>query len=259
MAVVTSVLLLAGTSEATRLAEVLTGGGIDVVSSLAGVTASPARRPGRIRRGGFGGIAGLVAYLRENRFDAIIDATHPFAAVMAHHVAGAAQITGTASCRVLRPAWEPGPGDQWMEVADLPAAADAVGALDSPRVLLTVGRRGTRAFAAVGGWFLVRAIEAPEVLPPDHLLVLDRGPFEVESERALLGDHAIDVVVTKNAGGSATEAKLTAARQVGVPVVLVARPPQPAVTMVADVDHAVAWLDGVVGASSPASPYQRGV
>ena len=247
LAAVTRVLLLAGTTEATRLAEVLVGEGVDVLSSLAGVTAVPALRAGEVRRGGFGGIEGLVRHLREHPVDAVIDATHPFAAVMPCHVAAACSATGTPSCRVLRPAWTAGPGDRWVGVPDLPAAAEALGTLGARRVLLTVGRQSTWAFAGLDGWFLIRAIEAPDVAPVDHQLLLDRGPFDLDSELALLREHRIDAMVTKNAGGEATAAKLVAARELGVTVVMVARPPQPDVTVVAGVDQAVDWLGEATG------------
>ncbi len=245
---VTSVLLLAGTTEATRLAEVLVRvHGADVLSSLAGVTAAPAHRAGRTRTGGFGGAERLARHLREQPVDALIDATHPFAAVMPHNAAAAAAATATPSCRLLRPPWMPTPDDRWIDVPDLPAAAAALSSLGARRVLLTVGRQSTWAFAEHDAWFLVRAIEAPEMAPADHQLLLERGPFEVTSERALLLEHRIDAVVTKNAGGTATMAKLVAARELELPVVMVARPSPPDVTIVSGVDHAVAWLDGAVG------------
>lgn len=245
---VTSVLLLAGTTEATRLAEVLVQvHSVDVLSSLAGVTATPARRAGRTRTGGFGGAEGLADHLRDHPVDALIDATHPFAAVMPSHAAAAAAATATPSCRLLRPPWVSTPADRWVDVPDLPAAAAALSSLGARRVLLTVGRQSTWAFADHDAWFLVRAVEAPEVAPADHQLLLERGPFEVTSERRLLLDHRIDAVVTKNAGGTATMAKLVAARELEIPVVMVARPAPPDVTIVSGVDHAVAWLDRAVG------------
>jgi precorrin-6A/cobalt-precorrin-6A reductase len=259
---VTSVLLLAGTREATRLAEVLVDGyGVDVLSSLAGVTTAPARRAGRVRVGGFGGAEGLADQLRREPCDALIDATHPFAATMPIHAAAAASATGTPSCRVLRPPWAPTAEDRWIEASDLRAAVAALDALGARRVMLTVGRLSTWAFADHGAWFLVRAIEAPDVLPEHHRLHLARGPFDVGSERALMRDHRIDAVVTKNAGGSSTEAKLTAARELGIPVVMIDRPAQPAVTVVPGVDQAVAWLEGAAGLrfSGSPSPYPRGV
>lgn len=245
---VTRVLLLAGTTEATRLADVLVRvHGVEVLSSLAGVTTAPARRAGQTRVGGFGGAEGLAQHLRDHPVDALIDATHPFAAVMPFNAAAAAAATATASCRLLRPPWVPIPADRWVDVPDLAAAAAALSSLGARRVLLTVGRQSTWAFADHDAWFLVRAIEAPEVAPADHELLLERGPFEVTSERAVLLDHRIDAVVTKNAGGTATMAKLVAARELEIPVVMVARPAPPDVTIVSCVDHAVAWLDEAVG------------
>lgn len=245
---VTRVLLLAGTTEATQLAELLVQvHGVDVLSSLAGVTTTPARRAGRTRAGGFGGADGLADHLRENPVDALIDATHPFAAIMPFIATAAAAATATPSCRLLRPPWVPTLADRWIEVPDLPAASAALSSLGTRRVLLTVGRQSTWAFADHDAWFLVRAIEAPEVAPADHHLLLERGPFEVTSERALLLEQRIDAVVTKNAGGTATMAKLVAARELEIPVVMVARPAQPDVTIVSGVDHAVAWLETAVG------------
>ncbi|MHB1709866.1 MAG: cobalt-precorrin-6A reductase [Acidimicrobiales bacterium] len=248
----TSVLLLAGTTEATRLADLLVRRHhVDVVSSLAGVTASPAGRAGRVRRGGFGGAEGLARHLEEHGFDALIDATHPFASVMPFHAAAAAAATATPSCRVLRPPWTPTPEDRWSEVRDLPGAAEALSDLGASRVLLTVGRQSTWAFARHPAWFLVRAIEAPDVVPEHHRLLLARGPFDLASERALFHEHRIDALVTKNAGGASTAAKVMAARELGVPVVMVARPAQPEVVTVPGVDQGIAWLDAAVGIRSP--------
>jgi precorrin-6A/cobalt-precorrin-6A reductase len=243
----TSVLLLAGTTEATRLAERLVADGVDVLSSLAGVTARPARRAGRVRSGGFGGVDGLIRHLREHPVDAVIDATHPFASVMPFNVAKACEATGSPSCRLLRPPWTPSPGDRWVEVADLPAAAEALRSSGARRVLLTVGRQSTWAFVDLDAWFLIRAIERPDVAPADHRLLLDRGPFDVVSELALLREHGIDAIVSKNAGGEATSAKLDAAREAAIPVVMVRRPPQPDQPVVGDVESAVAWLAQVTG------------
>jgi precorrin-6A/cobalt-precorrin-6A reductase len=257
---VTSILVLAGTAEATRLADLLVEEyGVDVLSSLAGATATPNHRAGRIRRGGFGGTDGLVDFLKRHPCDAVIDATHPFAAVMPFHVAAATTDTGTPSCRLLRPPWTPTSEDHWIEVPDLPAAAAVLGPLGARRIMLTVGRQSTWAFVDLDAWFLVRAIEPPERVPAHHLMLLSRGPFDLDSERALLREHRIDAVVTKNAGGTSTEAKLVAARELGIPVVMVARPAQPETTMVSGVDQAVVWLEGTVGLGWPAEPEERGV
>jgi precorrin-6A/cobalt-precorrin-6A reductase len=193
-----------------------------VTTSLAGRTRHPRLPAGEVRSGGFGGVDGLAAALAE--VDVLVDATHPFAATMTEHAAVAAARTGTPLVVLRRPGWTAGPGDRWTRVASLADAARAIpaGAL----VLLATGRQGVEAFLEVDAWFLVRAIEAPAVLPPRAELVLARGPFALDDERALLDRHGITLVVAKDSGG-ATEAKLVAARERGLPVVLVDRPPLP--------------------------------
>ena len=252
MKCVTSVLLFAGTSEATQIAETLVREyHVDVLSSLAGVTTEPVHRFGRVRSGGFGGTEGLIRHLRTQPVDAIVDATHPFAAVMPFHVAAAARATSIPHCRVVRPAWEPTPEDHWIEVADLALAAGALRDRGARRVMLSIGRQGVGHFVDLDAWFLIRAIERPDAAPRYHQLILSRGPFDLASERDLLTTHRIDALVTKNAGGGSTSAKLVAARELGVRVVMVARPSQPDVTTVAQVAQAVSWLDEVVGLGAP--------
>ncbi len=240
----TRVLLLAGTTEASDLARRLAAEGIDVISSLAGVTRAPAPRPGRVRSGGFGGAAGLRRYLAEERIDALIDATHPFAATMPFHAAAAAGALGVPRCRVLRAPWSAQDGDRWIAVPDLARAHDAVHALGARRVLLTTGRQSIGAFATCPTVDLVvRAIEAPAGLPAGAIVLLERGPFRLADERRLLLEERVEVVVTKNSGGTATAAKLAAAREIGVPVVMIERPPQPPGTIVATAGDALRWLD----------------
>ncbi len=239
----TRVLVLAGTTEATALAGALAARAVDVVSSLAGVTTRPAGRAGRVRRGGFGGVEGLCTYLRDEHIDALVDATHPFAAQMPFHAAAAAATVGVPVLRLLRPPWTAGPGDRWHRVPSLEAAAAALAELGARRVFLAVGGQRASAFGrCVGVTFVARAIEPLGDALPGATVVLDRGPFDTEAERALLSAHDIDTVVAKNAGGLATEAKLHAARALGLTVVLVDRPPQPAVPAVPDVPAALAWL-----------------
>lgn len=237
-------LVLAGTTEATTLARHLDGRGVDVTSSLAGVTSAPMDRPGGVRRGGFGGVNGLVEHLSRERVDAVVDATHPFAAVMPFHAAAACDALGVPGCRLLRPPWAAVDGDRWIHVEDMDQAAAALDGIGVQRVFLAIGRQQLEPFRRCSKQtFVVRSIEPPDVTLPGMTSILDRGPFDVPGERALLECHGVDAVVAKNAGGSATEAKLVAARELGIPVVLVARPPQPAgVDVVEDVDGAVAWL-----------------
>jgi precorrin-6A/cobalt-precorrin-6A reductase len=241
------VLVLGGTGEARRLATALVAEGVDVLTSLAGRVADPALPPGEVRIGGFGGAEGLIGWLRANPVRAVVDATHPFAAVMTASAARAAEVTGVPLLRLQRPGWTAQPGDDWRWVGSLEEAADAVAGFG--HVFLTTGRTGLGAFAGLTQEVVVRSVDPPEPpLPARTTVVLGRGPFSVADELALLREHRVDVVVTKNSGGHLTEAKLTAARELGLPVVLVRRPPlPPGVPTVATVDEALAWAAAQTG------------
>jgi precorrin-6A/cobalt-precorrin-6A reductase len=195
-----------------------------------------------VRIGGFGGADGLAGWLAEPRPRAVVDATHPFAAQMTRNAVQAAQATGTPLLRLQRPGWIPRPGDTWRFVDTVTEAAEAVAGFGT--VFVTTGRQGVAAFAGVPGHCLVRSVDPPDSpLPPGTTLLLARGPFSVADEIALMREHRVDVVVTKDSGGALTEAKLTAARELGLPVVLVRRPPLPAgVGTVATVEEALAWV-----------------
>ena len=240
------VLILGGTSEAAALARALAGDArFCATLSLAGRTRAPAAPPIPHRVGGFGGIAGLADYLRAERIDALIDATHPFAAQMSRHAVAAATQTGTRLLVIARPRWQPVPGDRWITVATMPAAADALGHT-ARRVFLTIGRQDLAPFVAAP-WhcYLIRSVEPPDpvALPPRAEVIAARGPFAEADERRLLAQRRIDVMVTKNSGGSATAGKLAAARALGLPVVMVERPAAPpAGNTVADAESAHAWL-----------------
>lgn len=240
------VLVLGGTTEARELAARLAASpGVRVTTSLAGRVSRPGALEGEVRIGGFGGADGLARWLREHRVDAVADATHPFATGITANAAGAAASTGVPAVVLRRPGWRPGPGDRWHSAASLAEAAALLPELGR-RVFLTTGRLGLAAFAEPAELhFLVRSVEAPEPpLPPDAEVLLARGPFTVDGERTLLREHRIDVLVTKDSGGEATAAKLAAARDLGLPVVVVRRPPLPdGVRAVPDVASALARLD----------------
>ncbi|MFC5721453.1 cobalt-precorrin-6A reductase [Streptomyces gamaensis] len=241
------ILILGGTTEARRLAAELAGTpGLRLTSSLAGRVTAPRLPAGDVRIGGFGGPEGLARWLREQRVDALIDATHPFAEKISANAAAAAADVHIPLLAVRRPGWVPVAGDDWRFVSSLAEAADALPALGS-RVFLTTGRMGLASFAHCEElWFLVRSVDAPEgAVPPRMSVLLDRGPFTVEGERALLRQHAIEVLVTKDSGATATSAKLVAAREAGLPVVVVRRPAVPVgVAVVPDVAGAVGWVCG---------------
>jgi precorrin-6A/cobalt-precorrin-6A reductase len=239
------VLVLGGTAEARRLATELAGrAGVHVISSLAGRVRTPTLPAGEVRIGGFGGPDGLAGWLAEHRVDAVVDATHPFAQVM---TANAVQATGRLGLPLLvlrRPGWQPSPGDDWHWVGSLPAAAEALPGLGR-RVFLTTGRQGVAAFAGLAGlWFLLRCVDPPQPPVPAGLeVLLDRGPFTVAGELDLLRRYRIDVLVTKDSGGELTAAKLTAAGRLGLPVVVLTRPPLPAgAPSVGTVEEAAAWV-----------------
>lgn len=223
------ILVLGGTTEARQLAADLAGRpDTRVTTSLAGRVARPGALEGEVRIGGFGGAEGLAEWLRAQRVDAVVDATHPFAAGITANAARAGAVTGVPVVVLRRPGWQAGAGDRWHWAASL---ADAAGLLPGlgRRVLLTTGRLGLAAFAGLDGLeFVVRSVEPPEPpMPPHTEVLLARGPFTEADEVALLRERRIDVVVTKDSGGEATSAKLTAARRLGLPVVVVRRPPLP--------------------------------
>ncbi len=248
------ILVLGGTTEGRALASACTSvPGLDVVSSLAGRTSSPLLPAGEVRIGGFGGTIGLVDYLREHHINAVVDATHPFAATMTAHAVAASAQARVPLLVLRRPGWTEQPGDVWHRVPDLATAAALLPELGE-RVFLTTGRQSISAFATVDTcWFLSRSVEPPVPPMPERLeVLLERGPFTVAGEHALLGTHRIDVLVSKDSGGST--AKLDAAREHGLPVVLVDRPPLPPGTPVAPtVQAALDWVSrGSAGACTPA-------
>lgn len=239
------VLILGGTTEARRLAaELAADPALRVTSSLAGRVAAPRLPAGQVRIGGFGGPEGLARWLREQQVDALIDATHPFAGTISCNAARAAADVHVPLLALRRPGWVAEPGDDWHPVGSLAQAADVIPALGK-RAFLTTGRMGLAAFAHLEDmWFLVRSVDAPEPPVPARMeVLLARGPFTVEGEAELLRRHGINVLVTKDSGAAATAAKLVAARQAGIPVVIVRRPPAPAgVPVAADPAEAVRWL-----------------
>ena len=240
------VLILGGTTEASALVAALAGlDGIVPVLSLAGRTERPVLPDVAYRIGGFGGADGLAAYLWNEAIGAVVDATHPFAARMCWNAAAACERAGVPLLRLGRPAWATQQGDRWIEVATIEDAVAALG--EAPkRVFLTVGRLSLPAFgAAPQHHYLVRSIDAPDDLSmlPNRRLLLARGPFGVGAEEALMRDNAVEVVVTKNSGGTATAGKLEAARRLGLPVVMVARPPRPVMPEADSVDEAVGWIE----------------
>jgi precorrin-6A/cobalt-precorrin-6A reductase len=239
-------LILGGTTEARSLAERLAKrADLEVVLSLAGRTMSPAPLPVPVRRGGFGGAAGLAHYLTEQRIGAMVDATHPYARVISANAGAAARTSGIALVALRRPPWLPVSGDRWDEAVDIGDAVRKLG--DRPRrVFVALGRNELGPLVnAPQHFYLIRSVDPVDpALPLPHVAyVRGRGPFSGVDDHALLTDHAIDIVVAKNSGGAASYGKIAAARTLGIPVILLRRPAAPEVPAVKTVDDAIAWLD----------------
>lgn len=241
-----TVLILGGTSEAAALDQLLAEQAPDIraIISLAGHTVDPRPLNLPVRIGGFGGIEGLRRYLVEQGIVAVIDATHPFAAIMPFHAEAACKAEGVPLLAIRREPWKPRPGDRWRCVPDIPAAVAALGK-EPRRVFLTIGRLDLPAFAdAPQHRYLVRAIEPIGDRLPLHdvKVIQQRGPFDAEDEEDLMRREGVELLVSKNSGGPATVGKLIAARRLGLPVIMVERPPKPQVSYVDHIDQVLPWL-----------------
>ena len=239
------ILILGGASEARALAaRVAADPRLDGIISLAGRTESPAAHDLPMRVGGFGGVEGLTRYLIEERIARVVDATHPFAAQISANARAACEATHTPLLVLAREPWRPVIGDRWIDVADSAAAARALGAAPR-RVFLSTGRQGVSAFrAAPQHDYLLRVIEPPreEDLPPRCDVIFGRGPFARDDERELMQERRIDILVTKNSGGAAAYPKIEAARELRIPVVMIAPPPGGDAKTVYTLDAVMAFL-----------------
>jgi precorrin-6A/cobalt-precorrin-6A reductase len=240
------ILILGGTTEARRLAQRLAGRvDLAVTLSLAGRTAAPAVQPVPVRIGGFGGTAGLVDYLSTQGIVALVDATHPYAAIISGNAARAAATIRIPLLALRRPPWLPVVGDHWTEVRDIRHAVEVLDRAPR-RVFLALGRKELAPFAdAPQHHYLVRSVDPvdPPLPVPHATYVTGRGPFTEDADRALLTAHRIEVVVAKNSGGAASYGKIAVARMLGLPVIMLQRPALPSVPAVETVEDAVSWLD----------------
>lgn len=243
----TRILILGGTAEAVALAHGIAARapGVDVVTSLAGLLDDTPDLPGRLRRGGFGGTDGLIRYLADERIDVLVDATHPFARVMAATASAAACRSGVPRIKLVRPMWNRMPGDRWIVVDDIDAAVGTLKTLAPAVVLITLGSRAMESFRCIDGMRLIFRMIAPpkEPLPnPAMEVLLQRGPFDVEGETALMTDRGVGALMTRASGGGATEAKIRAARDLSLPVVMIRRPAVPEGPSAATAEGVLDWL-----------------
>lgn len=243
-------LVLGGTELANRFVAVVREAypDLEVILSLAGRTRDPKLPDCGIRTGGFGGPEGLAAYLKTEAITALVDATHPYAARISRNAAEAAKAASVPCLHLVRPEWTVGPGDDWHMVEGNETAARHLGTLSATvpkRVFLSIGRQELAPYKGLGNCsFVVRSVEPPDVgdLPSGAELVLARGPFPEADEIAFLKDRRIDILVSKNSGGSATYGKIAAARILGLPVVMVERPALPGGDVAGTVEDAVDWI-----------------
>ncbi len=246
-----TVLILGGTAEARKLAGALVaahGDALRVVTSLAGATREPRKPAGETRIGGFGGADGLADYLRAEKVSLLIDATHPFAAQISAHAAAAAEATNVPLLALVRPAWTPARGDKWIDVPDVQAAAREVAAR-AKTCLLTTGIKDLAAFASISNVRLIARVMEPsdDAAFPGIEPIVGRPPYSLAAETALFRDLGIDTLVSKNAGGGATRAKLDAARDLGLEVIMISRPTMPARDEVASIEDALAAVRDRLG------------
>ncbi len=238
------ILILGGTGEARRLAPMLMDAGYSVVTSLAGVTSDPNLPQGEVRTGGFGGVEGLVEYIKAENIVAIVDATHPFAEQITRHGFEAAKQTNISYVRMERRPWKPLARERWRLVPDVDAAVKAL--RKDARVFVTIGRKDLAKFAEREDLsVMARSIELPEMeLPENWRFILGRPPFSVYDEVELMRQNKINVLVTKNAGGKAVSAKLQAARELGIEIIMIERPDIPEIRKVRSVDQVMRFLPG---------------
>jgi precorrin-6A/cobalt-precorrin-6A reductase len=259
----THILILGGTTEASALARLIAGDPrFRAILSLAGRTASPAPQPLPLRIGGFGGVNGLMQWLEKETIQAVIDATHPFAVQISANAVAACAELGVPLATVVRPAWTREPDDRWTEVDSAMAASGLLATAPQPcRVFLSLGRQELAAFSGAPQHdYLARLIDPPSgmPLPPRLRFIFERGPFDKAAEAALLATERIDIIVSKNSGGAATYAKIEAAREAGLPVILIKRPEKLHGTILHRPEDAPVWLETVAG-HGRIPPSRRGV
>jgi len=237
-------LILGGTGDANQLASALARANIDAIYSYAGRTQIPLGHALPTRIGGFGGASGLADFVREARITHVIDATHPFAAEMSRHAVDACKMARVPLIALERAPWTQAAGDRWTTVRDIDAAVSALPDIPA-RVFLAIGRQHIAPFAAKPQHaYTLRFVDAPGETPPllDAEVIVSRGPFTREGDLDLMRTRHIELLVARNSGGTGARAKIDAARELGLPVIMIARPELPARPRAESVEEVLAWL-----------------
>jgi precorrin-6A/cobalt-precorrin-6A reductase len=239
----TRALILGGIADANLLAAEIARVKIDAVYSYGGRTRAPADQPLPTRIGGFGGVSGLADYIRSEGITHVIDATHPFAAEMSRHAIEACADTGTPLIALERAPWARTPGDHWIEVGDVNAAVAALPEAPA-KTFLAIGRQHIAPFAAKPQHaYTLRFVDPPEVpLPFEADVIVSRGPFTLNGELEMIRSRGIACIVARNSGGNGARAKIDAARQLGLPVIMISRPKLPERKRVESVAEVMQWL-----------------
>lgn len=239
----TRALILGGTADASLLAAEIARAGIDAVYSYGGRTRAPADQPLPTRIGGFGGVSGLVDYIRRENITHVIDATHPFAAGMSRNAVEACAETGVPLIALERAPWAKAQGDEWIEVLDVNAAVAALP--EAPvKVFLAIGRQHIAPFASKPQHaYTLRFVDPPEApLSFAADVIVSRGPFTLQGELKMMHARGIAWIVARNSGGDGARAKIDAARMLGLPVIMISRPQLPGRLRVDGVADVMQWL-----------------
>ncbi|MEQ1694648.1 MAG: cobalt-precorrin-6A reductase [Hyphomicrobiaceae bacterium] len=240
----TRLLILGGTSDANALAAAVARADIVATYSYAGRTQVPVNQPLPVRIGGFGGPDGLAGYIRDEAITHVIDATHPFAGTMSCNAVEACAATGTPLIALVRPSWRQSSGDRWIAAADLAHAVDCLPVAPAC-VFLAIGRQHLEPFAAKPQHhYLLRFVDAPDgSLPlPSTTVIVARGPFTQEGDLEAMRANGVSWLVTRNSGGNGARAKIDAARELGLPVIMIERPPMPERLTSGTIDAVMTWL-----------------
>jgi precorrin-6A/cobalt-precorrin-6A reductase len=238
------VLILGGTSEANRLAAEVAAAGLDAIYSYAGRTQVPVNQPLPTRTGGFGGADGLADLIRRQEFTHVVDATHPFAAEISRNTLAACAATATPLVTLERKPWIKSVEDRWIDIDDIAAAVAAL-PVAAANIFLAIGRQHVAPFAAMSQHaYTLRFIDAaggPLPLPRAEVIV-SRGPFTLAGELELMRSRHIEWIVARNSGGAGARAKIDAARELRLPVVMIKRPELPERLRVESVAEVMHWL-----------------